>query len=84
MDSGVIISHRKRQSPSSLKPEDQFEFEWHLKMTFSPKLQSMDEVALSITNLTYGDQLLPKKKDDVQRIFGDLLESPTNQEEAKP
>ena len=71
----IIISHKKKQSSTTTKPEDQFEFEWHLKMSFVKDLTSMNDPVLTISDLKFGSSTLQTKKDDLNKMFNDYFEN---------
>jgi hypothetical protein len=70
----ITVSHKKRQQPVSAKPEGQFDFEWHLCMTFAPQAVTMNDSTLSISQLEFTEATSSAKQEEVKKMFQDLLE----------
>lgn len=79
-DETVIVQHSKRQNHrDARKVEEAFEFEWTLTMTFSRDLTKCTDMALSITELSFGPNTVIAKKEEYQRLFKDYLRPCSNE-----
>jgi len=74
----IVVSHKRReQSLATAPPEEQYWFEWELRMTFDKDLTEMESATLRITDLQFGDKTSQKKKEEIKLAFssGSLIVS---------
>jgi hypothetical protein len=66
------------------KREEQFEFEWSLKITLPPTLDAIKSIDLKIESLTFGEHTSISKKKEMIHMFGDYLENIPSMDESSP
>jgi len=74
----VVVSHKRREQSLATAPKDeQYWFEWELRMTFDRELSSMESSVLKITDLEFDAEIKPHKKVQISRAFssGNLIVS---------
>jgi len=72
----VSISHRRREQSLAFAPSDeQYWFEWELRMNFDDSLLALQSCNLKITNLGFDNNINPKKKDEINKVlsYGNLI-----------
>lgn len=71
----ITIIHRKKQKHlDPMKKDEQFEFEWVLKITLPPTLDSIKSIDLSICSLVFGEHTSKAKKMEMIQMFRDYLD----------
>jgi len=72
----VVVSHRRReQSLATAPPEEQYWFEWELRMMFDKDLNEMESAILRITDLQFGENISPRKREEIKTALssGNLI-----------
>jgi len=63
----VVVSHKRReQSLATSPPEEQYWFEWELRITFDKNLLEMESATLRITDLQFGEKISPRKREEIK------------------
>jgi len=74
----VCISHRRREQSLAIAPADeQYWFEWELRMVFDQEMTDMQSSGLTITDLGFDDNISARKKEEIKKAFscGNLIVS---------
>jgi len=74
----VVVSHRRREQALATAPHDeQYWFEWELRMTFDQNLTDLESSNLSITDLGFDPNINPRKREEIKSALssGNLIVS---------
>eukprot|EP01118_Nematostelium_gracile_P018303 TRINITY_DN8099_c0_g1_i1.p1 TRINITY_DN8099_c0_g1~~TRINITY_DN8099_c0_g1_i1.p1 ORF type:complete len:383 (+),score=138.86 TRINITY_DN8099_c0_g1_i1:74-1150(+) len=74
----VSVSHRRREQALATAPEDeQYWFEWDLRMLFNKDLDRLESANLKITDLQFGEKISIRKKEEIKKALsgGNLIVS---------
>jgi len=72
----VAVSHRRREQSLATAPADeQYWFEWELRMVFDKDMTDMESSLLRITDLGFDDNINPKKREEIKKALsgGNLI-----------
>jgi len=63
----VVVSHRRReQSLATAPPDEQYWFEWELRMMFDQDMKNMESSILKITDLGFDSKISAKKQHEIK------------------
>jgi hypothetical protein len=66
----VDVSHKRReQSLATAPPDEQYWFEWELRMLFDKEMQDMQSSVLKITDLGFSNNINPKKREEIKKAL---------------
>jgi len=74
----VAISHRRREQSLATAPKDeQYWFEWELRMVFDKDMTDLESSMLTITDLGFDDNISQRKKEEIKKLLscGNLIVS---------
>jgi len=74
----VSVSHRRREQSLATAPSDeQYWFEWELRIVFDKELKDIESTLLKITDLGFSENINPKKRAELSSAFscGNLIVS---------
>jgi hypothetical protein len=71
----VVVTHRKKQKHrDASKKEEQFEFEWMLKMVFSLDMSNLTDCSLVVSKLTFEETTTEQKKQEISSMFSAYIQ----------
>jgi len=72
----VLVTHKRREQSLATSPlDEQYWYEWELRMTFDKDVTEMLSANLKITDLQFDDNISPKKREEIKMAlsFGNLI-----------
>jgi hypothetical protein len=74
----VVVSHRRREQSLATAPADeQYWFEWELRMLFDKDMSGLESSILKITDLGFDEKISQKKRQELNKTLscGNLIVS---------
>lgn len=74
----VVVSHRRREQSLATAPEDeQYWFEWELRMLFDKDMNDLESSLLKITDVGFHEKIRDNKRQEINKALscGNLIVS---------